>query len=153
MYSYASYLQPNEYTYVDMHEEIPAEKKEDVSDYLLTITGKSDSDYISKRLPVSDLHYEPNVQKGYYTYNYMYATVTNNTEDTIFGLTVLLVLLDEDDNILYMDDVDLSDSTGIMPGNQMQFKLDVNSYFIDYFSKHNIDPTHVDAIAYVNISQ
>ncbi len=150
LYSYAEYLQPDEYTYVKMYAEIPKEQAISVDDYLLTLTGKSDTSYVSTRLSVSDSRYAVENSSAYSTYHYMYATITNNTEDIIWHLNLVMALLDDDDNILYMDSSYLSSEIGLMPGNTIIARLSVSSSFIDYFEKNSITPTHVDTIAYIN---
>ena len=149
---YAEYLQPDEYTYICMYDEIEDVEASDVDDYMLTVTGKADTDYISYRFPCTS-SYEPNVTEGYYTYNYMYATVTNDTEEPVYNISVVLVLLDAEGNILYMEDDGMYSDKAIMPGSSITVRKDVSSSFIEYFEKIGAKPTSVDAIAYVNIKQ
>ena len=88
--AYAEYLEPGEYTYVKMYSEITSGK---AADYNLTLTQKTDNSERTLRLPVeTDLQMD--VKSGWWTYNYMYATVTNNTDKPIYGIQVVLVLLD-----------------------------------------------------------
>lgn len=148
---YAEYLQPDEYTYVCINEEVEVDSPSDVDDYMLTVSGKSDADKISKRLPV-ETKYEPNVEEGYWTRNYISATVTNDTDETIFDIVVLLVLLDDEDNILYMDSESMYSTKGLTPGSSIVVRDDVNSTFMDYFAAKGYTPSKVDAIAYVNVN-
>lgn len=119
---------------------------------MLTVTGKSDSDYISYRFPCTT-SYEPNVADGYWTYNYMYATFTNETDEPVYGISVVLALLDADGNILYMDDASMYSDKAVMPGSSITVRENVDSNFIEYFEKNGLVPASVDAIAYVNIRQ
>lgn len=151
LYKYAEYLQPDEYTYVYMKSSVESEQVELVDDYLLTITGKSENDYLSKRFAVSDLQYVPNVKSGWSTYDYLYATVTNDSEDVLYGITVLLVLLDDKDNILFLDTVSTGSNVAILPGSSIRVKTSVDDGYLKYFEKEGITPTKVDAIAYKNI--
>ena len=149
--AYASYLQPGEYTYTRMYERVEGiESADEVDDYMLTISGKSDADKVELRLPVVT-EYQPNVEQGYWTRNYMFATVTNDTEYNIFGLEILLVLLDDEGNILYMDSESMYDSKGLTPGSSIIIRKDVSSDFIKYFEANSYTPTTVDAIAYVTM--
>lgn len=151
--AYAEYLQPDEYTYVSMYSTITGYEAEDVDDYLLTITGKSEKDYLSYRLPVTT-EYKEDVDRGYYnTEDYMYATITNDTAEPIFGITAVLVLLDAEGNILYVDDAGMYSDKGIMPGSSIIVRLAVSSSFIDAYEKNGSTPASVDAIAYVNVRQ
>lgn len=149
---FAEYLQPDEYTYVRIYDEVEDVELSDVDDYMLTVTGKADTDYISKRFPC-ETSYEPNVQEGYWTYNYMYATFTNDTEEPVYNISVVLVLLDEEGNILYMDNADMYSDKAVMPGSSITIRKDVSSNFVEYFEKNALIPVSVDAIAYVNVEQ
>jgi hypothetical protein len=149
---YAEYLQPNEYTYAQIYAEIEGVELTAVDDYLLTITGKSDASYISQRLQVTT-DYEEDVKDGYYTSDYMYATVTNSTDKPIYDVTVLLVLLDANGNILFMDDANMYNEKAIMPGSSIIVKKEVSSSFIEAYEKEGLTPAAVDAIAFVNVSQ
>lgn len=144
--AYAAYLEPGEYTYVKMYAEI----KEGVgSDHMLTVTGKTDNSKQTLRLPVeTDL--QMGVKSGWWTYNYMYATVTNDTEEPLYNISVVMALLDAEGNILYLDDDSLYSERALMPGSSMLIRKDISSSFIEYFEKNGIVPASVDAIAYVN---
>ena len=62
-----------------------------------------------------------------------------------------MVLLDDDDNILYMESESMYDSKGLTPGSSMVIRIDVSSSFTEYYEAHGYTPTKVDAIAYVNL--
>jgi uncharacterized protein YxeA len=149
---YAKYLQPDEYTYVRIMDEIEDVEASDVDDYMLTITGKADSDYITQRFPCTT-SYEPNVKEGYSTSNYMYATFTNDTDETVYGISAVLALLDADGNILYMDDDDLYSERGLTPGSSITLRKAVSSSFIEYFENNGLVPATVDAIVYAYVRQ
>lgn len=149
---YAEYLQPDEYTYIKIYDEVENVELSDVDDYMLTVTGKADTGYISRRFPCTT-SYEPNVEEGYWTHNYMYATFTNDTEEPVYDIEVVLALLDAEGNILYMDDSNMYSDKGVMPGSSIIVRLDVSSKFIEYFEKNSLEPVSVDAIAYVNVKQ
>jgi hypothetical protein len=149
---YAEYLQPGEYTYAYMSTKVEDADVERVDDYLLTVTGKSDKNYISLRLPV-ETKYEPDVPSWYGTEDYMCATVTNNTGEPIYSIEVVLVLLDEEGNILFMDNGYMGSDKAIMPGSSITVRKEVSSSFKEIFTKEGIKPHSVDAIAFVNVSQ
>lgn len=149
---YAEYLQPDEYTYIELSDEVEDVEPSNVDDYMLTVTGKADTEYISFRFPCTT-SYEPNVQEGYWTRNYMYASFTNDTEEPVYDIDIVLVLLDAEGNILYMDDASMYSDKAVMPGSSITIRKDVSSSFIEYFEKNGLVPASVDAIAYVNIQQ
>lgn len=147
--THAECLQPGEYTYVEMYGEIEDEAVVP-ADYMLTLTGKSKSDTISLRLPCeSDL--KLGVKDGWWTYNYMYATATNNTEEVLFDISVVFALLDAEGNILYMDEDNLYSDRGLMPGSSIVFRKDIPSSFMEYFETNELIPVSVDAIVYVEV--
>lgn len=149
---YAEYLQPDEYTYIRMSDEVEEVDATEIDDYMLTVTGKADTDYYSYRFPCTT-SYEPNVEEDYWTYNYMYATFTNDTEEPVYDIGIVLALLDAEGNILYMDDADMYTDKAVMPGSSITVRKDVSSSFIEYFEKNGLVPASVDAIAYVNMEQ
>ena len=131
LYAHAEYLEPGEYTYVKMQSEIETGT---ATDCALTLTGKTDNSKHTQRLPVeTDL--QLNVQDGWWTYNYMYATVTNDTDGNI---------LDIEDDSLYGD-------RALAPGSSIIIRKDIPSSFMDYYKEKGFVPTTVDAIAYVNV--
>lgn len=152
MNEYAEYLEPQQYTYVYLRAEVKDAAASDVDDYLLTITGKSSTDYATQRLPC-ETAFEKDVEDGYWTYDYMYATVTNDTDRPIYDIEVVLVLLDDEGNILCMEEENLYDSKALTPGSSMIIRKSVNSSFKEYFEKNGITPARVDAIAFVNIEK
>lgn len=147
--AYACYLNPGEYTYVEMYAE-----NQDAGvkpcDYMLTVTGKSNNSKTCLRLPC-ETALELNVSSGWWTYNYMYATVTNNTDQTLYNISVVMALMDADGHILYIDDDCLYDERALTPGSSMVFRKDISSAFMDYFAANGLTPVQVDAIAYVEL--
>lgn len=147
LYAYAEYLEPGEHTYVMMRSEIETGT---ATDYALTLTGKTDNTKRTYRLPVeTDL--QLNVADGWWTRNYMYATVTNDTDKPIYDITVVLALLDADGNILDIEDDSLYRDRALAPGSSIIIRKDISSSFLDYYTEKGIVPASVDAIAYVNL--
>lgn len=152
LHEYAEYLQPDEYTYVYMYNELEEDQVASVDDYLLTITGKSETNKVCKRLPVTNCTFTPDVQvTKYSTYDYMNATVTNDTEETIYDMYVVFALLDDEDNILHMDYDYLGNSRGLDAGSSMSFRESVSSSVMENLEANGFKPTKVDVIAYVTV--
>ena len=80
----------------------------------------------------------------------MYATVTNNTDEIVYDISIVCAVLDDDENILYMDSDNLYNSRGLTPGSSIVFKMSISSSFMDYFAAKGIKPTSVDTIAYID---
>ena len=144
--AFAEYLQPGEYTYCYLYSRLEDDQVEHVDDYQLTLTGKSDKDTVVTKLPV-EVEYQPNVENGWFTYNYLTGTVTNNTDETLFNIKIVMVLLDADGNVLYLAADTLYD--GLTPGSGIVFRCDVDSNFLDYYAAQGIEIASCDAIAYV----
>lgn len=146
--AHARYLEPGEYTYVTVYEDIDEGQTPD--DYSLTITGKADKDYANQRF-AAETKLELNVDAGWTTRNYMYATVTNTTDDVLYDLNIVMALLDAEGNILYVDNDRLYTERGLTPGSSMVFRKDISSSFIEYFENNNLVPASVDSIAYIEV--
>ena len=150
MNAYAAYLQPGEYTYARLYTEIKEkEQVEQVDDYMLTITGKSDSSRYNLRLPV-ETELQLDVKDGWATHNYMYVTITNNTEEPIYNIAVVIALLDADGNILTLDSNSLY-SFAITPGSSIILREEISSSLMEYCEKNGITPASADAIAFVEV--
>ena len=145
---HAEYLAPGEYTYLEIYEDIEDVPASDVDDYMLTLTGVGDSDYTTYRFPCTTAYAE-DVEDDYWTYDYMYATFTNDLDVPVYDISVVLALLDAEGNILYMDDTDMYDDKAVMPGRSIEVRKSIDSSFEEYFEKEGIVPASVDAIAYV----
>ena len=140
-----------EYTYVCMYGDIEDETKT-AADHMLTLAGKSDSSVDTLRLPcVTELRL--NESMGWYTEDYMYVTVTNNTEQTLFDISVVAALLDQEGKILYLEDDNLYDGRALTAGSSMVFRMEIPEEFMALYEAKGMTPVSVDAIAYVNIEK
>ncbi len=149
MSAYAENLQPGDYTYVRLYEDMDI-NAEDIDDYLLTVTGKSDMSYTDRRFPV-EVDYQADVPRSAYsTTDYIYATVTNDTDETVYDMEVVSVLLDDEGNILYLDGETMYNE-GILPGSSVTVRTEISSDFKEYYASKGFQPTHADAIAYVSV--
>lgn len=147
---YAKFLEPGEYTYLRMYETIKDRPATDVTDYSLTVTGKSDVNYYNLRLPVV-CEYKEKVSEGYSSNDFMFVTVTNNTEETLFDIVVVMALLDAEGQILFMADSYMYKDKGLTAGSSLVLKERIDSTFVEYFAKNNLVPAKVDAIAFVEV--
>lgn len=151
---YGKYLQPGEYAYVKVYDSIDtAESYSDVDDYMLTVTGKSSSGNITKRF-ACETQWIPDYQiSKYSTRDYMFATFTNDSSETVYDIEVVLALLDDDDNILYVDTVGLYSAVGVNPGSTITVKTYVSDSMTEAFERDGYTATHVDAFAYVYVEE
>ena len=149
----ARYLQPGEYTYVKIYDEIESiEEPSEATSYMLNITGKEESYYVTQRFPCTAT-YEPDSGDGYLSYDCLYATFTNDTDETVYGINVVIALLDAEGNILYVTTDGLYSSIGLAPGSSVTFCEYIDSDFVEYFEKNGLQPATVDSIAYVYVEE
>ncbi|MBR7188701.1 MAG: peptidoglycan-binding protein [Clostridia bacterium] len=147
----AEYLQPGEYTYVSFNQRIEGiENPDDVAGYTMTLKSQHDVKGMSFRLPVESV-YEKDVPDGSWTRNYMTTTVTNDADQTVYGVSIGRALLDADGNIMYIDSDSMYSYKGITPGSSIVYRNTVGSYFEKYMEENNIEPAVIDAIAYANV--
>ena len=148
--SSAQYLEPGEMAYVRMRADIQQDDMEAVDDYMLTITGKSEKDTKNLRLPCTDMQYE-HIEERYFERDYLCATVTNNTDQIVYGIDTDLVALDSEGKILYIDDESTFSDVGLMPGSSLRVRVEVPSAFMDYYKASNISIAAVDAVAAIEV--
>lgn len=146
--AYCENLNPGEYTYAQINAYPSDAEAADIDDYMLTITGKSDSYYTFVRYPVV-AEFEKDVIDEYDNpTSYMYATVTNDTEEPVYDMQIVFALLDAEGNILYIASNSIY-NTAITPGSSVTFRAEIPYDFADAFEKNGYTPATVDAIAYV----
>lgn len=152
--SYAENLEPDEYTYISMNAKLEDGQLENVDDYLLTITGKSETDYYTKRLTVKDIDFKRNVQTSRYSTNDRgYFTIVNDTEDPIWNIRIVYAILDDEDNILYVDSDYIGTNKGLAPGSSIFVTEDISSTFVKHYDANGLNPTKIDVIAYVDVAK
>ena len=146
--AYAQYLEPGEYTYLEASTDLKGiQSADEADDYMLSVSGKSEMDKKTVRLACA-CEYKENVQSGYSTYNYMYATVTNNTAQPLYGLRVVFALLDADGNLLYVKGDGLTSDQALMPGSSVIIRVYVHPDFAGFMKQNRLVPARLDAIAY-----
>lgn len=140
-------LQPGEYTYVALAMEVQQAK--DVGEPAsckLVITGKTDDESSTLRLPA-----QVKTETGeWWKADYMTATVTNNTEETVYDIQTVFTLLDAEGNILCVENDSQLAPYGLTPGSSVVVRREINKAFISYFAAKDIVPASVDVIAYSN---
>lgn len=145
---YPSCLAPGEtgYVYASAYIE-EAESAEDADDYMLTVTGKS-SDQTVTYYPCQG-EYQPDVQVSeYYTQDFVTAEITNDTQETVFGMEVVAALMDEEGNLLYVEHTDFYDSTGINAGSTVTYRFSLSDSWPEIWDKAGVTPAKVEVLAY-----
>ena len=122
---------------------------ENDADVEITLSGRLPEGWkvcLAKGLPV-----ELKLDEGeWWKQDYIYATVTNNTEETVYDILTVFATLDAEGNILCIDSDSQFAAYGLAPGSSVVVRREINKAFINFFTAKEITPATVDAIAYVN---
>lgn len=149
---YGQYIAPGEYAYASVYEELKDVEENQVDDFMTTMTGKSTNGETMKF--ECETQYLPDYRTSRWsTADVMKATFINNTDDIVYGITTVFALLDDADNILYVDTVSTYNSVGLMPGSGLTMQCNVSDNVKEAYEKQGLKPTHVDAFAYVYVEE
>jgi hypothetical protein len=144
--TYARYLKPGEYTYVnvkvDVGEAIPAS-------HTLELEERHEMYTENVRYPVT-ADMALNVENGWSVNNYMVALLNNNTGNVLYDTELVMALMDDEGNIVFIDDKTCYD-VGILPDSAVNVRLEIPDEFIEYFNTNNVKLQAVDAIAYEEV--
>ena len=152
MSCFPSTLQPGEYGYIYAYDGIDTvDNYSQVDDYMLTVTGKSgDKEYV--RYPVVGDYQEDVQVSKYSSYDYVIAEITNDTDETVFNLEVVIALLDDQDNILFLTHNNFYTSTGLNAGSTITYRDSISKSFYEAWEREGVTPTHVDVIAFSEVN-
>lgn len=131
----AAILQPGESLYVRewLWESILASS--DIADYKFSM-GTDDYGVPLKFVPC-EAAVEMNNE-------YIYITLTNDTEETQYGLYITAALHDAEGNLIFVNDQSV-DNVGIHPGSTVTFRMYIDSDVVEYYANAGIEPAAVDA--------
>lgn len=142
IYCYPSCIAPGETGYVYCSDDIDDSysSQADTIDGMVTIIGKTTSNDAPIRYSAT----------GEYTQNSgddeISISFTNTTENILWGVKFVVALLDEADNILYVND--FSTSVGLHPGSSFTFNMSIDKAFKTTWAREGLIPSVVDVIAY-----
>lgn len=124
MNCYPDVLKPGETGYVSAYISLDdVTSVEDAADYLLTVSGKSAKENPIVRLPAEVKYvYTKGDWRDYHT---LYATVTNDTEATVYNYRVVVAVKNAEGKLVYAEDV-MPSYVGILPGTSVEIKLDLS---------------------------
>ena len=149
--AYVDSLKPGEYTYVSMDSDLDDDAPA-LADYSLSVTGKSSASVETLRLPCT-VELRLNETLSWYPSDYMYVTITNNTEQDVYDISIVAALLDQDGNILFLDDESLYSNCALTAGSSVVFRMEIRDSFKTLYETLDPSTLSVDAIAYVNIDK
>jgi len=144
--AYPSYLEPGEYAYTRSwsYNSIDADVVGDVK-FSIGMTRM----YNTATRLACEAVYDPGDPASKYD-DYIYATYTNTSEETLFDVQLVFALLDAEDNLLYVTQ-ESQRNMGIHPGSTVTMRASIDSDFVEYFTKNKIEPVKVDVLVYYEI--
>lgn len=146
-YCYPMVLQPGENGYVVSSQYTDLPENATIDDHMLSITGKGKVSQKIDRLEASALL--ETQSDSYYTYHYLTATITNNTDVDLNSLEVVCALKDSEGNLLYVINSYWNGyNVYIVPGSSIRLQMQMDSSVYDYLTNASIVPTATDCIAY-----
>ncbi len=145
-YCYPMVLEPGEYAYLYASDYTDLTGKT-IDDHMLSVIGQGKATLKIVRLTtVANMETKSD---GYYTYNYLTATITNSTQELLLSFDVVFALKDADGNLLYVTNSSwYGYNVGILPGSSVQLEITMDSTISDYLSENNLIPTSTECIAY-----
>lgn len=146
---YPKVLNPGETGFITVDDSVDsAASAADIADYALTVTGKSSSGDTVTRFPATASYLKDVPVYKYASYDVITAEITNNTEETVYDVEVVLSLLDADGNVLYVQGNSFY-STGINPGSTITYRVTIDDCWKETWSREGFTPDHAEAIAYI----
>ena len=144
---YPSILAPGEKGYVNTLQYVDAaESIEDISDYTLTITGKSTQEEAVARLD-STAAYGVGVNSWGDEEQMVVVTITNNTQETVYDCQVAFALYDAEGKLLLVD-ADNTYNVGIPAGQSVEVQFTVDEDLAAVWAEQGVTPATAESVAY-----
>ena len=138
----ADYLQPGESAYV--YAVIDLEDVEgDIADYTFSVKGKEDDKYTTIRLSTA-CELDPKDS------DVALLTVTNDTDEVLYGVKGSVTFLDPDDNVVAINSVSMLSKVGLNPGASVTMKVEIPSDFEDAAKAIGMQNLTLEAVACCN---
>ena len=123
-----------------------AESIEDISDYTLTITGKSTQEEAVARLD-STAAYGVGVNSWGDEEQMVVVTITNNTQETVYDCQVAFALYDAEGKLLLVD-ADNTYNVGIPAGQSVEVQFTVDDDLAAVWAEQGVTPATAESVAY-----
>lgn len=137
-------LEPGEYIYVNDSLYESALENATIGDIKFSVQT-SDSGESVTRTPV-EATFEVEGADSYN--NYVYVTLTNESDAIQYDYYITAALLDTDGNILFSDR-NCYETLGIHPNSTVTLKMYIDKDLVEYCEANGLTPASVEAIAYV----
>ena len=79
--------------------------------------------------------------------NYVYVTLTNNTDEVEYDYYITAAITDNEGNILYVDGNSYN-TLGLHSGSTVTLKMNVDYDLVSYYESHGLTPANVEVMAY-----
>lgn len=144
---YPSILAPGEKGYVSARQYVDAaESIEDISDYTLTLTGKSTQEEAIARLD-STAAYGVGTNSWGDEVQMVVVTVTNNTQETVYDCQVAFALYDGEGKLLLVD-ADNTYNVGIPAGQSAEILFTLDEDLAAVWAEQGVTPATAECVAY-----
>lgn len=141
----ADYLKPGESSYVYASIDLDDVEGE-IADYTFSIEGKEDDKYDTVRLATS-CALDPKDS------DVVLLTVTNDTDDVIYGAKGVVTFLEGEENIIAINSVSMLSKVGLNPGSSVTMKVEIPSAFEDTAKGIGMQNLALDAVACANVKK
>lgn len=140
------WLEPGEYAYLDLYLWEKAFLETPVADYNFTIpAGKWGDKY--EQIPCEgDFYFDPDDKYD----NAVFVTFTNLTDELLHDFETVVALYDEEGYLIYSES-NTNYDVSVHPGSTITVKIDISSTLVEYLGNHDITPTSVEVLTYVEI--
>ena len=149
-YCYPMVLEPGGHAFLSSIEYLDLGDKT-IDDHMLSVMGQG---MVTEQITLLDATAEMETRSdGYYTDDYLIATITNNTGDILYEFNAVFALKDAEGNLLYVvSNSWYSYNVGILPGSSVLLEMTMDSTVSDYLSDNNLVPATTECIVYNSTS-
>ena len=136
-------LNPGEYTYVNEFLWNSALKNQEIGDIKFSVSEAENGREVQ---PVScESSYHISGSNNYD--NYIYITVTNDSQEIQYGYFLIVALYDQEDRLVYVDK-NRYEQFGLHPGSTSTIGMYIDTDTVNYFEATGIEISKVDALVY-----
>ena len=141
---YPEVLEAGQTGWLMLSKDVKDVKKEDIDHYNLTITSKVNDDKAAHALIATAEYLEKDEDDNE---DVIRATVTNDTQENAFAITIAMAVRDADGKLLYVTG-DTTKDIGLAPGCGLMNRSLIRSDIMDELEDNHVEIASAEAIAY-----